>query len=232
MSYDLAVWRYPGHQVSPEQASARYVRLCDRPADSLAPGPEMTAFVGAVADRFGGTEGPPGTSPWAAPPDVDQDSAVMTFRSALAAQALPFVRELARDQGLVCFNPQSTLVYQPPVPGAPAPGAPEPVSLRVHGRREVVSPGGELIARGVRGLSREHWYAALERDDQHYLQAGYGPNAGVADGSYALEYRDGGPGEHWRAVTPDVAACVRAFLAYGAGEPGWAEGFSWTRTDV
>ncbi len=49
---------------------------------------------------------------------------------------------------------------------------------------------------------------------------------------YALEDRDGSPEGRWRAITPDIEACVRAFIEYRAGEMNWTKPLSFKKVDL
>ena len=227
MSFDLAVWRDPGRRITSDEASATYAAMCARPFDSFVPSQEMAAFVQAVAARLVNDEGSPEASPWAAEPDVDQDSVIMAFRSPIATEALPVVRELAHDRGLICFDPQASQVYQ-----RSESASDESTSLELHGGRKFVDPSEALIEKSIRGISRDRWFAILELGKDRYIQVGYGENAGVPSGQYALEYRDGSRERHWRATTPDLEACVRAFLEYRAGEMNWIKRLSFRQLDL
>ncbi|MGW2650036.1 hypothetical protein ACWC2T_35320 [Streptomyces sp. NPDC001393] len=221
MSFDLAVWR-PIEQFTAESASRFYADLCSRPFQSFVPGPEMQAFVDAVVERYGALRG---TSdlPWAAEPDIADDVAIMPIQSALADDVFPIVRDLSRERGLVCFDPQGPTVYQSAMGGAPG----ESFTLELSDGRTIDGPGGVLVEESVRSLSESNWFVVLERRKNFYVQAGYGDQAGAPRGHYVIEYRDGAPDKHWRAFSSNVDELVPAFLEYLQGGMQWASEFTW-----
>jgi hypothetical protein len=196
--------------------------MCSRPFQSFIPGPEMTAFVDAVVDRFHEAHGTSGL-PWAAEPDVAEDCAIMPFQSALASTVLPIVRDLAKERALVCFDPQSSTVYQSA--GVDAPGG--SLTLELADGCTIDDPGQGLVEESIRGLSEANWYVILERRQNVYLQAGFGDQAGAPRGHFVIEYRDGSPDEHWRALSSSLDDLAAAFHEYWQGGTGWTGAFSW-----
>lgn len=222
MSFDLAVWRLAEQQITADEASQLYSDLCSRPFQSFIPGPEMAAFVDAVAERFNATQ-TAADLPWAAEPDVAEDCAIMPIQSALASDVFPIVRDLARERALVCFDPQRSTVYQP----APIGTSSGSGTLELADGRIIDGPGQELVEESIRGLSEENWFVVLEWRQNYYLQAGFGDRAGAPRGHYVIEYRDGSPAKHRRAFSSSLDDLSVVFLAYWNGGIEWTSGFSW-----
>ena len=81
----------------------------------------------------------------------------------------------------------------------------------------------------VRELTAENRFLVVERHDrtslwQHYMQVYLNQ-----DGTYDLEFREGGPQAHFRAqrVKPGDAADILA--RWSADETGWREALPWER---
>ena len=108
MSYDLAVW--DGEQPSDEEASAVFDELYDRYFDSedviAEPSPRIEAYVEALVERYpddvvGG--------PWASPPVIDEASGPIVYllmSYSRAEEVSEYAAALAREHGLVCYDPQ------------------------------------------------------------------------------------------------------------------------------
>jgi hypothetical protein len=52
------------------------------------------------------------------------------------------------------------------------------------------------------------------------------------DGRYQAERRDGGPGQHFQAVTPDKRLVHSLLTAWAFELPGWRESQVWKRIDL
>lgn len=101
--------------------------------------------------------------------------------------------------------------------------------LEIDGEAAVDGP----IANDVRDtLVRLHptgpRWVVLDIRTNHYLQARV-----VEDDRLIVEYRDGGPRLHYRAVAPQPReAVVEAFLDYLAGGNRWRTAFEWRRLEM
>jgi hypothetical protein len=95
-----------------------------------------------------------------------------------------------------------------------------------------VNPDTTGIERALRRLSRDNWFALLERTDDRYLQVGYGEQAGTRPGWYALERRDGSADEHYRAVLTDLNEVIAAFTGFARGGDTWRRRFAWLKIDL
>jgi hypothetical protein len=223
MSFDLGVWRAAGQLITAAEATQFYSELCARPFQSFIPGQEMAGFVDSVVERFRAGHATPDL-PWSAEPDVGDDCAIMPIQSSLAEYVFPIVCDLARDRRFVCFDPQASTVYQPATGNAPD----NSFTLELSDGRVIAGPDLDLVLNSVRNLSGNNWFVVLERRQNFYLQAGYGDQAGAPGGRYVIEYRDGGPDKHWRAILPTPDDLPAAFAEYFQGVTGWVSRFSWS----
>jgi hypothetical protein len=178
----------------------------------------MEDFVEAAADRHRRSAGASG-APWAAEPSLTQNSAIMTIQSPLAADVFPMILQLARERGLVLFDPQSGKTYLP----GPANGPENSYTLELSDNRVIFGPDRALLSKCVRALSNDRWFMILERSTGAYLQVGVGERAGVPRDRCTLEYLDAESGRHWRAVLPAPADIVSAFHEYLDGGMDWTD---------
>lgn len=220
MSRDIAVWRPNGRLIGPADAARHHAEICGRPFTSFVPGPEMSAFVDAVVNRYHETRAV-SELPWAVEPDVADDCAIMAIQSALGDDMLAIVRELAEARGLVVFDPQRNVVHQ-------SDGTATVGRLELFDGGTIMSPGEDTIADAVRDLSGAKWFVVFERRPDHYVQAGHGEHAGVPAGRFVIEYRSGGPDQHWRAEDVSRVGVVQAFLRYAREDDAWSDGLSWS----
>lgn len=108
MSYDLAVW--DGEQPRDEEADAVFDELYERYLDSedvlAEPSPRIEAYVEALVERY--PDDVPG-SPWASPPVMDEASGPIVYllmSYSRAEEVSEYAAGLAREHGLVCYDPQ------------------------------------------------------------------------------------------------------------------------------
>ncbi|WP_215449239.1 hypothetical protein [Streptomyces sp. ATCC 21386] len=110
MSYDLAVWD-GARPLDDEQAGSVYDELCARHLESdeaaAPPTPAVVAYVEALLRRY--PDDIDGDTVWASPPVMDEASGpivylVMSYRA--AQEVLDHAASLAREHGLVCYDPQ------------------------------------------------------------------------------------------------------------------------------
>jgi hypothetical protein len=88
-------------------------------------------------------------------------------------------------------------------------GVPGVVERFVQGGLDTLERNGNVI------LARE--------EGDHYIQVWLRPD----DGVYQLEYRDGGPSEHYQTRSASVEAVASAFSAWSRGETSWRDDFKW-----
>ena len=78
----------------------------------------------------------------------------------------------------------------------------------------------------VRGLNQDSPFVVLERMDatqgDYYAQALHRP-----DGTWIVEYRDGGRERHYQADAPGPGAAYRVLAGWALQLPDWREGLTW-----
>lgn len=116
MSYDLAIWEgtHPGSEVEAFAEYERLINLYHRDRDGSLddePTPAIRRFVDALLEQWpdlGASDGD--DSPWSDAPVIDNARGPFLYlgiSTARVGDAVPFVSELARSHGLVCFDPSS-----------------------------------------------------------------------------------------------------------------------------
>ncbi|MGW1537091.1 hypothetical protein [Streptomyces aureus] len=229
MSFDLAVWFESG-RVSAADATRTYMRLCDEDlaGAGVVANEGVDAFHRELTGRFpelssAADDGPEvEPSPWAAGLDVSAAHVIMPMSWSRADETAPEVVALAGRHGLVCFDPQAQVLHRPPAQrGTDALSLQPCVGLRV----EDADP--DVIERAVGRLSAENWFLILERSDGHFLQVGHGPNAGVPEGGFAVEHREGSPEHHYRCVLSERGQVAALFADYASGTTTWSVDARW-----
>lgn len=226
MSFDLAVWAEDA-AVTAQEAEAKYRRLCAGDRSGLVADGRVEAFCRALLGRFPEAADVADDDveryPWASGLDMSGGHVLLPITRSRVAEVAPVVYELAADHELVCFDPQVRAVHHPP-------GLQQAGQLRLTMADGSVydHPDALTLRNKVGKLTRVNWYAILERRPEHYLQVGLGRSAGVPDGRYALERRDGSADRHYRCVVTDLGEVVEAFVGF-AGGLVWTERFAWQR---
>lgn len=225
VSFDLYLWASPS-PVTASQAAAICHCLAEGDQSVTTPDPRLLEFASELTARYPRLEDPtsPDDSPWNMSPDVTPERVILCMSFSQSPQISPSILELADRHGLVCYDPQVGHVHHPAQP-TPA-GA---LRLESGDGGRAVEPGAGEIERQVRRLSPANWYARLEREEGTYVQAGLGRGAGAPDGKYALEYREGSPEQHYRALVDNLDDIAAAFTGFAGGEDGWKSARSWTR---
>lgn len=205
MSYDLTIW-YESAPITPEAAEAKLKTFLEKEDDSsFEPSEKVQQFHDSLLQQFP-FEGY--AAVWIGTPPRSDDRVVDVYIPwSQADRVAETVRELARQHGLVCYDPQAGVV-NPNVPGyAPA------FELNTETHPRVPDPNAERVERAVSKLSNDNYFAIVERADGWYAQVGYGVSVGVKPGTYAMEYREGSPDEHYRTETSDRMAATRFLQA-------------------
>ena len=216
MSFALGIWRPNG--LSQDEAEAFYRVLAERPPDDWTPSDDLRAFVDEATTRFHDVA----DGPWSTPPRVGADEVLLSIPWLVAGAVAPGVLDLAKARGLVCFDPQSAVLYEP--------SALTPLSLLLSDGKTIPSPTRRLIERHLRRLAPDRWFVIIEVDGGRYVQAGYGENAGTAPGRYALERRT--PDAQWQTELPDLESCVEAVFVYLDNDPSWPDRYAWKKLDL
>ena len=112
MSYDLAVWEgdRPPDDRAGQAVYLEHVKLLEisDPADPIPPTPRIRAYVEALLDRWPDID-EHDDSPWASGPLMSEAiGSVIYFPMvySMAEEASAFAADLARQHGLVCYDPQ------------------------------------------------------------------------------------------------------------------------------
>jgi hypothetical protein len=230
MSYDLYVW----HETTPitaAGAAAKLDELDERDAAGFEAHATVAAFYAELLARFPALESIEDDAlevlgVWSRTPEASDRLIAMSIGWRHVAEVAPTVRALAGEHGLICYDPQDNVVV-PNVPGyVPA------FSLTSEHGPMVPDPDDDRIERTLTRLGRDNSFAILDRADGWYVQVGYGETAGVRPGLYAMEYREGSPDRHFRAVTSDVTAVVRFMQEFLRGDDGWKRRHGWSRIEV
>jgi hypothetical protein len=112
MSYDLAVWE--GDRPPDDQAGSavylEHLKLLEDadPADPIPPTPRIRAYVEALLDRWPDID-EHDESPWASSPLMSEGIGsfiYLTMVYSMAEETSAFAADLARQHGLVCYDPQ------------------------------------------------------------------------------------------------------------------------------
>lgn len=110
MSYDLAVWSGES-PLDNHQAGSVYDELYARYLESddvvMPPTPRITSYVEALVQRYPDDIG--GGVVWASPPVINEASGPIVYllmSYGKAEEVSEYAAWLAREHGLVCFDPQ------------------------------------------------------------------------------------------------------------------------------
>jgi hypothetical protein len=131
MSYDLAVWE-GARPATNEAALTTYNELMDRAeamTEPQAPTPAIAGYVDALLSRWPDITDDAGEdSPWSDGPLINNANGGLFYFGmvfSMADEASEFAAQLARERGLVCFDPQEGRLR----PSDEADGEPAEVSL-------------------------------------------------------------------------------------------------------
>jgi hypothetical protein len=185
------------------------------------------AAAGDAADGHGFGAGPAAAgSVWSTTPAPSEVVLVLSCGWQYADQVADVIRDGAKRYGLVCYDPQSSVV-NPNAPGY-VPG----FRLSSAWLAPVADPADDLLERTVRHPSADNSFVVLERADGWFVQVGHGRNAGAAAGTYALEYQEGATERHFRRNTTDVEEAVRLLREFHRGGDAWRRRHGWRRLEL
>lgn len=227
MSFDLYVWGSPQPGAA-GQAERICHELAAANASSVSADPRMQGFARELLGRFPALESLADeeleASPWSMSPEISASHVIMTISWSRAQEVAEYVLGLAAARGLVCFDPQASVVHNPP--GQAAAGG---LRLEFCDGGVVDRPDPAALGTLLQALSPRNWYACLESGPGWFVQVGIGPNAGnVPAGKFALEHREGAPERHRRTLAASLADVVAAFEGFASGDPAWKDSFSWS----
>lgn len=115
MSYDLAVW--DGERpLDNHHAGSAYDELYERYLESddvvVPPAPRIVAYVEALVERY--PDDVDRSVVWASSPVIDEASGPIVYllmSYGKAEEASEYAASLAREHGLVCFDPQRECLW-------------------------------------------------------------------------------------------------------------------------
>ena len=112
----LAVW-HSRTAISSSKAVSLYEDLLDQDSVPLGEEADVYAFYNELCSRYPEnemlTDEDVDDSPWSCAHDRSGMHVLMTVRPEMAAETIPVILELAQRHGLVCFDPQSKMVFLP-----------------------------------------------------------------------------------------------------------------------
>jgi hypothetical protein len=225
MSFDLGVWK-SRTALSRADADDIFGRLCESDLSAVEPTPAVQQFYTMLTTRYPELDDVPDgdvdRSPWSARLDVSDRHVAMSIVWSRAEEVAAFVRELAAECDLVCYNPQVPVVHYPA-------SVSEQPRLRLYSENgtDMDAPAAAAIAQLIQTLTPDgNYFAILERTDTCYMQAALSDN-----GVFAIEYRDGGPEWHYRCAPVTRELVVAAFQSYASQDDRWRDMFAWQRLE-
>ncbi|RMI33932.1 hypothetical protein [Nocardia stercoris] len=126
--------------------------------------------------------------------------------------------ELATPRGYAVYDPQLTWLIDP--------ADSVPVTVNHGGAGEFPYLTRKLVDMWVPELAAPNPYLIVERGPQSYIQTFTDGN-----GSWALEYRDGGPDRHYGLLLQDPAQVADAIWAWTTGDRGDFDTLPWQRIE-
>ena len=125
MSFDLAVW-YPHEHLSKEAALRVYQNLCEGELSDLLPHPAIAAFYSELSELHPEIDDIPEDKiddhdlcPWSVAHDRSDRHMIISSVWSKAEYVHGFIHQLAKDHGLVVFDPQSgSISYREGTPTA------------------------------------------------------------------------------------------------------------------
>jgi hypothetical protein len=215
MSFDLFLW-HELEPITPAIAESKLRRWHDEEPGVFHAHPAVLSLYAALLDRF-----PPESGVWSVSPSASDTILALNVAWSRAGEVGSAVVALAREHGLVCYEPQSHLL------NPNAAGHIAAFTLTSATGPDVPDPTPERIEQRIRSLGPDNHFLILERADGWFVQVGYGPAAGAGPGRYALEYREGAPEEHYRAETPDVTEAISLLTGFLAGADTFKRRHTW-----
>ncbi|NES14895.1 MULTISPECIES: hypothetical protein [Micromonospora] len=227
MSFDLFVWHEPT-PISAAEARAKLDRWGDDDRGVFAAHPAVLRFHEALLRRFPALEDLTeqdidALGVWSMTPDRSDSIVVASCVWSRADEVWDAVVDLATEHGLVCYEPGYHLL------NPNAPGYTPAFVLTAAGLPTIPDPDGPRLQWTLRRLDNDNHFAVLDRADGWWAQAGYGPRAGAAGGTWAIEYREGAEGPHYRTETTDISEAVEFLQGFLTGDSSVRQRHAWQR---
>ena len=93
---------------------------------------------------------------------------------------------------------------------------------------QVDAPSAGTVRDAVRTLSAHIEFVVLRETAGGFVQAAWGPSAGLPEGSYLIETKGEHVDGHVEAEATDVDQLVAAFLGVLAEDSTWVDDFTWS----
>ncbi|MGW3994010.1 hypothetical protein ACWEF6_11035 [Amycolatopsis sp. NPDC004772] len=224
MSFDLAFWWEP-QAISSDEAARKYHAMVELRSGVVLHNDRLDNFFDELTENFPDlTEENLDDSPWSAPLYRTSECVIVSMDFPSQGTMVDFLLWLSSGHGVTCFDPQAGEVFPP--------GENSGIALEMADGRNIVNPDQGVIELELRKLSDENWYLIAEKRPGWYVQVGYGTAAGVRSNSFVVEFREGGPRQHFRAVLDSIDAVRSAFLGFVNDQDGWRERLPFYRVSV
>lgn len=199
MRFELAVWHEPA-PISREHARSVFRALREGEPGVAGPYPGVALFAGRLpeAER------------------ISPACALVSVEPERSDEVAGEVFALARECGLVCYDPQRRLVHNLEPLGA-YPG----MQLRTGDGMIVADPDLGLVADAVTTMSPQNPFTALVVFGEHFVQTS--PELS----GYELEYKDSTRNVMFRTHVQELTAIQDAFTEYATGDRAFLERHEW-----
>ncbi|WP_282204001.1 hypothetical protein [Kitasatospora fiedleri] len=220
MSFDLGFW-WEAQPVSSAEAGQKYLAMVEGGTGIVHERSALATFYNELTSQFPDlSEENMDTSPWASSLYRTDECVIVSISYPRKLEMSSFLFGLASRCGITCYDPQESRVHFPEGGNA--------ASLELADGSIVDSPSRDDVARALNGLSLEDWYVIVELEPGWFIQVGFGVAAGVPEGFYALEVREGAKEKHFRAVVGELARVIDAFYRFIAGDSSWQAGLQFS----
>ncbi len=200
-----------------EQAMALHDAMCSEPDEESVPD-HVQRFIAELNAKYGYDNEDESGFLSVAPLDGDSRGAVVPTWALSVPRNRAAMLELTRDHGLGVYDPQRDRLYDP--------RGYFDATVQLGEGHDVpyLSPG--LLAELFDHPHPDHPWLIVERREQHYIQSFFPPDRPVA-----VEYRSGGPDQHYRAFTEDRPLAQRVLWQWVTDDSGWESALSWELMD-
>lgn len=201
MSYDFTVL-IPELIGTHDEAMSLHDAMC-RQSDPDVPD-QVQRFVDELNARYGHDNDDHSGFLSIAPLDGDARGVVVPTWALSVPQNRAAMLALTRDHGLGLYDPQRDRLYDP--------RGHIPVTVQLGQGHTVPYLSPALLAELFDHPHPRDPWLILERGDQHYMQSRFEPGTEVE-----VEYRNGGPDRHYRAVTGDRRLAQHVLWGWATG---------------
>jgi hypothetical protein len=219
MTFQLGVW-FAEKPLSLGAAGELFDKIVENKDIDLRPQPSMKAFFNHLLNRYPTLDLWPNENvtecPWSEQPRFNPQYLLFTLMPAHAETLEAVIIDMAIDNGLTVYDPQTPDLHMPPA-------LEDQTFWRLEaGDVESVDPDAEQIERALSDLRDDgESYVLLAECASAYIQAA------LDAGEYVLEYRDKQSGDVFQAITREVAELQRIFISYREGNGAWRKAVKW-----